>query len=184
MAIKQFTNNASTTLAAPITASATSLAVVSGGGAQFPSLTGNQNFTATLVSAAVNLAVPAQSAASTSTTGGALAAATYYYVVTALGYQGETTKSNEQSVTTTGTTSSNTIRWAAVAGATGYRVYRGTASGSENVYYTVSSGTTLSLVDTGAAATSGSPPTVNTAIAVNGNPREIVLVTGSPSSDN
>lgn len=184
MAIKQFTNNASTTLAAPITASATSLAVVSGGGAQFPSLTGNQNFTATLVSAAVNLAVPAQSAASTSTTGGALAAATYYYVVTALGYQGETTKSNEQSVTTTGTTSSNTITWGAVAGATGYRVYRGTASGSENVYYTVSSGTTLSLVDTGAAATSGSPPTVNTAIAVNGNPREIVLVTGSPSSDN
>lgn len=51
MAVKQFSNNSTTTLAAPITSGATSLAVVAGGGAQFPTLTGVETFTATLVSA-------------------------------------------------------------------------------------------------------------------------------------
>lgn len=51
MAKKQFSNSASTTLAAAITQTATQLAVISGGGAQFPSLTNGENFTATLISA-------------------------------------------------------------------------------------------------------------------------------------
>src|SRR5215469_362250 len=45
----------------------------------------------------------------TSATGGTLAAGTYHYVVTALNASGETTVSNEVAVTTTGTTSSNTV---------------------------------------------------------------------------
>lgn len=52
MAIKQFSNSASTTLANPISSTATNLGVVAGGGAQFPSLAAGKNFTATLVSAA------------------------------------------------------------------------------------------------------------------------------------
>src|SRR5258708_34281460 len=49
------------------------------------------------------LVVPTLNAPSTSTSGGTLAAATYFYVITALNAAGETTKSNEQSIVTTGT---------------------------------------------------------------------------------
>lgn len=112
------------------------------------------------------LAVPVANAPTTATTGGSLAAATYYYVVTATKSNGETTKSNEVSITTTGTTSTVTVSWGAITGATGYRVYRGTAAGGENVYYSVSGGSTTSFTDTGAANTAGSPPTVNTTGAV------------------
>lgn len=108
------------------------------------------------------IAVPVQNAPATSTTGGTLAAGTYYYVVTALNANGQTIKSNEQSIATTGTTSSNTITWGSVTGATGYEIYRGTATGAENVYYTV--GAAVTFTDTGAAGTSGSPPGTNTAV--------------------
>lgn len=109
---------------------------------------------------ATALAAPVQSATTTSTTGGTLAAATYFYKVTATNILGETTASNEQSIVTTGTTSSNTVSWAAVPGAAGYKVYRGTATGAENVFYTV--GAVVSFLDTGAANTAGSPPVTNT----------------------
>lgn len=105
------------------------------------------------------IATPVQAAATTSTTGGTgLAAATaYFYVITALNALGETLKSNEVSVTTgAGTTNSNTVNWAAITGATGYRIYRGTATGANNVYYAV--GAVITYVDTGAASTAGSPP--------------------------
>jgi hypothetical protein len=45
----QFSNEATTTLAAPITAASPSLQVVSGGGALFPALSGTQAFIATLI---------------------------------------------------------------------------------------------------------------------------------------
>ncbi len=108
------------------------------------------------------LTAPVQAPATTSTTGGTLAAATYYYKVTALNGLGETIGSNEQSVTTTGTTSSNTISWAAVPGATSYRIYRGTTAGGESTYYTAAASAT-SFLDTGAAGTGGSVPSTNTA---------------------
>ncbi len=107
------------------------------------------------------IAAPIQAAAATSTTGGTLAATTYYYVVTATTAFGETIASNEKSITTTGSTSSNTITWASVTGATGYKIYRGTATGVENVFYTVGAVTTF--LDTGAANTAGTPPVTNTA---------------------
>jgi hypothetical protein len=75
---------------------------------------------------------------------------------------GESTKSIELSVTTTGSTSSNTLVWPLVSGATGYRIYRGTSAGTEGVYYTV--GAVATLVDTGAANVVGTPPAANTAI--------------------
>ena len=49
MALTQYSNNAQTTLASAITAAATQLSVVSGGGSLFPALTGSQYFRATLV---------------------------------------------------------------------------------------------------------------------------------------
>lgn len=100
---------------------------------------------------------PQQDVPTTATTGGTLAAATYYYVVTALTAAGETARSNERSIATTGTTSSNTVNWGAVAGATSYRVYRGATAGGEDTYYTSAAGTT-SFIDTGAAGTAAAPP--------------------------
>src|SRR4029077_11889536 len=106
-------------------------------------------------------APPVQAVATTSTTGGTLAAATYFYVVTAFNFNGETLKSNERSIVTTGATSSNTVSWAAVPGAVGYKIYRGTVTNTENVFYVV--GNVLTFLDTGAVNTAGTPPTVYTA---------------------
>lgn len=103
---------------------------------------------------------PVANAPTTSTAGGTLAAATYYYKITALNALGETIGSNEVSVTTTGATSSNTVTWGAVATATGYRIYRGTAAAGENTYYAV--GTVTTFTDTGAAGTAGTVPGANT----------------------
>ena len=93
------------------------------------------------------LAAPVQAAPTTLTSGGALLAATYFYVVTALNAAGESLKSNEASLATTGASSSNTISWGAVSGATRYRIYRGTATGLQRGCYTV--GNVTSFLDTG-----------------------------------
>jgi hypothetical protein len=111
----------------------------------------------------VGLVAPGTVTPTGSATGGTLAAATYFYKVTALNAAGETTGSPEASVTTTGTTSSVALAWAAVTGATSYKVYRGTAAGLESVFYTTS---TNSFTDTGAAATAGTVPTVNTTAVI------------------
>jgi hypothetical protein len=68
----------------------------------------------------------------TSTTGGNLPAATYYYVMTALNATGESLGSIEVSIATVGNTSSNTISGTTVSGATSYKLYRGTATGTEH----------------------------------------------------
>lgn len=73
----------------------------------------------------------------------------------ALGATSETRASNEQSIATTGTTSSNTINWAAVSGATGYRIYRGITADGQNTFYTV--GPVVTFLDVGAAGTAGTP---------------------------
>lgn len=99
---------------------------------------------------------PVANTPSTSASGGTLPAGTYYYTVTALNAGGESIASNEVSITTTGSTSSNTVTWAASAGATGYRVYRGTASGGESVYY--APGNVTTFTDTGGSSTAGTTP--------------------------
>lgn len=71
----------------------------------------------------------------TNTTGGALTANTsYFYVVTATGTQGdgegETMVSPEATATTTATNLSVDLSWTALNGATGYKIYRGTSSGT------------------------------------------------------
>lgn len=109
---------------------------------------------------------PTLKTATPSTTGGTLAAGTYFYRVTALGSTGETLGSNELSATTTGTTSSVALSWAAVTGATGYRVYRGTAAGGESVFY--APGNVTSYTDTNASSTAGTVPTASSFAAVSG----------------
>jgi hypothetical protein len=69
------------------------------------------------------LGAPTSSASATAATGGSLPAGTYRAKITALNDRGETVSSTEQSQTTTGSASTVTFNWAAVSGATGYRVY-------------------------------------------------------------
>lgn len=107
--------------------------------------------------AELGLAAPVADTPATATTGGSLAAATYYYKVTGVTALGETIGSNEVSQVTTGAASTVTLTWSAINGATGYRVYRGTAAGLETVYYAL--GNVLTYIDTGAASTAGTPPT-------------------------
>lgn len=104
---------------------------------------------------------PAAPTLTTSTTGGTLAAATNYnYRITAVNAYGETLPSPEASanVTTTGTTSSITISWAAVPGAASYNIYGRTAGGELKIVNV----TTTSYTDTGAVTPSGALPTSNT----------------------
>jgi hypothetical protein len=84
-------------------------------------------------------------------TGGTLAAGTYFYVVTATdGAGGETTKSNEVSITIAANHKPS-LTWNTIPNATGYRVYRSTSSGIETLI-TQTPLTTNSYVDLGAAA--------------------------------
>lgn len=112
------------------------------------------------------LSAPVQSALSTAGTGGTLGATlTYRYMVTAINAAGETNPSNEQTITTGGgATNKVTVTWAAVTGATGYRIYRtaaGGAVGTELFYAAVGAVTTYD--DTGGASPAGALPLYNTA---------------------
>lgn len=107
---------------------------------------------------------PVQIAGSTNTSGGTLAAGAYRYYITALNASGETTISNEITITSTGATSVNTVNWNAVTNATGYKIYRtaaGGAAGTQLLLTTVGAVTTFA--DTGALTPSGAFPTYNTA---------------------
>lgn len=113
---------------------------------------------------ASGLAGPVQAAALDGGVG-TLAAATYFYVITALGTWGESGPSNEVSIATL-LNHQNNLSWAAVALATGYRVYRGTAAGVETVFY--APGNVLLMTDSGAASTGGTPPTTQKVVATFG----------------
>lgn len=97
-------------------------------------------------------------------TGGALGAGTYFYKVTATLTNGETLGSNEvTSGALTGTTNKVDLSWTAPAngGATGYKVYRGTAIGAEDkLVGIVSSGATTTFTDVGGATTAATIPSV------------------------
>ncbi|MGH7137391.1 MAG: hypothetical protein ACREHD_16730, partial [Pirellulales bacterium] len=107
------------------------------------------------------LPAPAQLTPTAATSGGTLAG-TYYYEVTALTQTGETTASNEQSVTVSGSTGEVTVHWIPVAGATGYKIYRGTSAGGENTLAGSVGAGAASFTDTGGGVT-GNPPGVDTA---------------------
>lgn len=107
---------------------------------------------------------PVQSALATATTGGTITAGTYRYVVTAINANGETIASNEQTIVTTGSTSTVTVTWVTVAGATGFKLYKtaaGGGTGTELLYKTV--GLVVTDTDTTPGTPTGAFPTVNTA---------------------
>ena len=91
---------------------------------------------------------------STSSGGSLTASTTYYYVVTALGYWGETL-GTEAHLATTSSNKTIKLTWSAFSGATGYKIYRGTAAGGENTYI-APSGTATSYTDSTASWSGGS----------------------------
>jgi hypothetical protein len=114
------------------------------------------------------LATPVQAALATAGAGGTIAAGTYRYMVVAINANGSTMPSNEQTIVTTGATSTVTVTWAAVPGATGYRLYKTAAGGATNtelLYKTV--GMVVSDIDTAPGAPAGALPTSNTATTPN-----------------
>jgi len=108
---------------------------------------------------------PVQSALATAASGGTITAGTYIYAVTAINAAGQTLRSNEQTIITTGATSTVTVSWAAVTGATGYKLYKtaaGGGTGTELLYKTV--GLVITDIDTSPGAPSGALPTFNSAL--------------------
>lgn len=98
--------------------------------------------------------------------GGALTAGAYKYYVTATNAVGESTVSNEVTVTTAAADLTAHLTWPAVSGATGYKVYRtaaGGATGTELLRATL--GDVLVYDDVDVGVPSGAFPTVNTALA-------------------
>jgi len=101
----------------------------------------------------------------TGATSGALPAGFYFYRVTALNANGETTGSNEVAIclgvvcNPTNNLNAVTLAWAAVPGATGYRVYRGNAPALQNTVFTASTNT---FADNGTPGTPASLPGLNT----------------------
>lgn len=86
----------------------------------------------------------------------------YFYKLTAIDEQGrESIASGESSLTIT-TADSITVTYPNVTGATKHRIYRGTTSGGQNVYF---EDTVSTFSDTGAAGTPGTPPRENTSVA-------------------
>ena len=147
-----------------------------------PTNTGSFDYTAT-INWGDTLPAPMLNAASLTAGGSLTSGTTYYYELTAINAFGETTASNE--VPTTPTTGNQTVSlsWAAVNGATGYNLYRGTSAGGENVLVAALGGVT-SYSDTGAPTTVGSPPNSNTSATTAGtvslpDANGVFTVTGS-----
>lgn len=116
--------------------------------------------TRTVPVSAGQIAAPALTKGTTATSGGTFGAGTFFWKVTAVDGYGETAGSNEVTATLVAT-GTQALSWAAVPGAQLYRVYRGTATGAENVL--VATVSALSFTDTGAAGTAQAVPTVSTA---------------------
>lgn len=105
---------------------------------------------------------PTVNTPTTTTTNGTLQAATYYYVLTSV-TNGETTRSNEVSVTTTGTTSRITLSWTLPAGVTNVIIYRSTSPGTEGKLIQVGGSGTSWIDDGSRTPQSSTPPTSTTA---------------------
>lgn len=113
--------------------------------------------------AAANTAAPVLTLGATNSSGGTFAAGAEFWVVTALVGGIETAKSNEVTATLV-LNGTQVLNWAAVPGATGYKVYRATSTGGETgaTQLVTTLTNVLTYTDTGTALTAGSAPTTTT----------------------
>lgn len=119
---------------------------------------------AVLLSNATPLASMGTVTPSTATTGGTLPADTYGYKVAALTQYGQNVASAEATQATTGTTSTVTLTWAQIAGASYYRIYGRTEGGPWGLLATIPQASSPTWTDTGTLTPSATvlAPTVNT----------------------
>lgn len=103
---------------------------------------------------------PTLSLGATATTGGTFAAGTYFWKATALDANGETVGSNEVTATIAAN-GTQVLNWGAIGGATGYKIYRGTAAGGQDVLV-ATLGAVTTYTDTGTAGVAATVPTANT----------------------
>lgn len=108
------------------------------------------------------LPAPVLTAGATNASGGTFGIGAEFWVLTAINALGETLGSNEITVTLT-TSDSQVLNWSAVAGATGYKLYRGTVTGTQNVLV-ATLGAVTTYEDTGIAGTAATVPVANTTI--------------------
>jgi hypothetical protein len=88
-----------------------------------------------------------------------------FHRITAQNATGETIGSTEVSTNVNDTTKRITLTWTQTPGATGYRVWRSTTSGTYGptaLRTTIVGGGTVTFIDNGAALSSGTIPTANT----------------------
>jgi len=130
----------------------------------------------TFGSASINkITKPSGTTITTLTTGGTLTANTYYYKLVFVDYLGNLTDgSNELSITTTGSTSTVTVNFTGTQIPNKVRLYRGTSTGNQTLYFESSQNTSglSSIQDTGSNVTiSGTVPTNNNAgqVSISGN---------------
>lgn len=117
--------------------------------------------------------VPTNLTAAAVGAGGTFAAGTYFWEVTATTALGETTVSNEASATLVLNGSAN-LAWNAPNNVvTGYRLYRGTATGVENVLVATLPASQTTFTDTNVGG-AGAPPGTNKAVI-----SDYVLITGA-----
>ena len=112
-------------------------------------------------------------------TGGTFAVGTYYYRISALNAVGETVTGPEASVAV-GANGRVTVTWAAVTGATGYRIYRGSAAGQLTNLQTYLPGNVVTYTDTG---TNSPNPTggSGSAAPLNGDTASFTGTSGGPA---
>jgi len=124
------------------------------------------------------------SVATSSSSGSCATGTTYYYRVTAVNSNGETLGCTEASTSTGDSATALDVSWSAVAGATGYKVYRATSSISNGDSVTLvdnATKTTTSFTDDCSGDGTGTIPSSNTTggnLAVNTNTLYVDAETG------
>uniref|UniRef100_A0A6M3IDA1 Uncharacterized protein n=1 Tax=viral metagenome TaxID=1070528 RepID=A0A6M3IDA1_9ZZZZ len=108
------------------------------------------------------LETPAAATGTAATSGGSMADGTYYYVITAVNSYGETvagTESDGVEISGGAGAGKITLSWTAISGATSYKIYRSTTSGTYATPALMGTATTGAYTDTALAASTGAPPT-------------------------
>jgi hypothetical protein len=119
------------------------------------------------------LAAPTITLGASAGTGGTFTAGTYYWKATWVNANGETVGSNELSASVAANGTQVITVNTAPAGATNWKLYRGTTAGGESVLVATTAAATTSYTDTGAAGTAGTVPTTDstgrgTRLTING----------------
>ncbi len=129
---------------------------------------GPSGISITPASAISSVSAPAAPTVTTATTGGSIAAGVYLVALTYKNFLGETLRSADTSITTTGSTSTITVTAPAASGnALGWNIYVSTAGGatSTETLQGVTHGPFSATVVLTSLASGAAPPTVNTTLA-------------------